>query len=297
MRRPAPLPHPFDAAPFSTAAALRAAISEGRLRSGDLVRPFHGVRSPTAATNVHDEARSYAVGMTERRFFSHVTAARLLGLPLSGRLEADERLHVTSVGGRAPRGVGVVGHTTAERPKLVRLDGLPVLAPAEAWCSLGALATRDELVVAGDRLLGLPAPLATEEEIDTALAAHGSRRGARRLLAARADLRAGSHSPQETRTRLVLIRAGLPEPELNAAIVLRDGRVVVGDLVYRRWRVLVEYDGAQHRTDDRQWQRDVGRLNDLAADGWLVIRITRSTRAEDVVARTRRALHDRGWRP
>jgi hypothetical protein len=37
--------------------------------------------------------------------------------------------------------------------------------------------------------------------------------------------------------------AGLPEPEVNPDIRNASGRFVGrGDLVYRRWRVIVEYD-------------------------------------------------------
>ena len=46
-----------------------------------------------------------------------------------------------------------------------------------------------------------------------------------------------------------------------------------GDLVYRHWRVIVEYDGDQHRTDTTQFDRDVRRLDDFAANGWRVVRI------------------------
>jgi hypothetical protein len=102
-------------------------------------------------------------------------------------------------------------------------------------------------------------------------------------------------SPRETWARLQLVRSGLPEPEPNAVIVLRSGRRTKGDLVYPRYRVLVEYDGEQHLLDADQWATDVERLNDLAMDGWCVIRVTKRTSGVDLVARVRRALQERGW--
>ena len=57
-------------------------------------------------------------------------------------------------------------------------------------------------------------------------------------------VRPGSESPKETELRLLLIRGGLPEPELNVDVVGKNGRFIGrGDLVYRRHKVLVEYDG------------------------------------------------------
>ena len=95
--------------------------------------------------------------------------------------------------------------------------------------------------------------------------------------------------------RLALIRAGLPEPKVNAPIVDARGReIAIGDLVYPAQKVLVEYDGEQHRTDDRQYARDVVRLNNLAAEGWLAIRVDRHMTFDEACARTHRALYLRG---
>ena len=61
---------------------------------------------------------------------------------------------------------------------------------------------------------------------------------------------AGSASPGETRLRLALVRAGLPEPELNVRLYGVDGRYLgKPDIVYRRQRVVFEYEGDGHRLD------------------------------------------------
>ena len=94
---------------------------------------------------------------------------------------------------------------------------------------------------------------------------------------------------------------GLPEPEVNGRILDDDGRFVAfGDLVYRRWRVILEYDGEQHRTDERQFARDVERLDDLARLGWRVVRVSKQHRGLRRIQRLRRvheALIERGWSP
>jgi hypothetical protein len=176
------------------------------------------------------------------------------------------------------------------------VQGVPVVMPCEAWCQLAGTLGHDELVVAGDRLLGWPRPLASAEELDEAVDARTGRRGVRALIAARADLRSGSASARETRCRLLVVRAGFPEPELNGSIELSGG-TTPGDLVFREYRVLLEYDGEQHRTSDHQYARDIERLNDLALAGWLVVRVTKRTPPAVILDRLDRALRSRGWRP
>jgi very-short-patch-repair endonuclease len=68
------------------------------------------------------------------------------------------------------------------------------------------------------------------------------------------------------------------------------------DLLYRVAKVVVEYDGDQHRIDRDQWVRDVRRLSELAANGYLVLRFTASDvfgRPEYVAAAVRVALASR----
>ena len=300
MRPPAPLPLRFERAPFTTAEALNAGVTPRRLRSESLVAPHRGVRvDPRRLATTFERCRAYAVIMPPGHVFSGLTAAVLHGIPLPLALERDPRIHVTSVdGSRAPRGRGVLGSSTTAAPRLVRVQGLGnahVTSPADTWCAIAASMTRDDLVAAGDRLLGLPTPLCPAEEIDDAIARHGSRRGARALRTARGLLRADVYSRRETFARLTLVRARLPEPEPNGLIVLRSGRRTRGDLVFRRYRVLVEYEGEQHLFDVDQWSTDVARLNDLIDDGWWVIRVTKRMPSSELIARTTRALVDRGW--
>lgn len=50
----------------------------------------------------------------------------------------------------------------------------------------------------------------------------------------------------------------------------RPGR---GVLLWRRCRVIVEYDGRQHRKDLRQYRIDIERLERSMDAGWRVIRV------------------------
>ncbi len=110
----------------------------------------------------------------------------------------------------------------------------------------------------------------------------------------------GAESPKETELRLMLLRAGLPEPELNIDILSESGVFIArGDIAYRWCRLLVEYDGSQHASDRDQYVRDVERGENLARAGWHTIRVLKEHLGSpaDVVDRVRNALWARGWRP
>lgn len=177
------------------------------------------------------------------------------------------------------------------------MDGLPVPDPAEVFCQLGADLAFEDLVVVADELLNrtsLDEPAARERLLH--VVARVRRVGTARLIEAVRSSRRGSRSPAETRIRLVLDAAGVPAAELNAAIEESGTGRYLGapDFVWRAQRVVLEYEGDQHRTDQGQFRYDIMRYDDLAADGWRVIRatgdhLTAAGRA-DLVRRVRRAL-------
>lgn len=126
-------------------------------------------------------------------------------------------------------------------------------------------------------------------------------RGVRGLVQLRQVLQlmdSGAESPQETRTRLVLIDAGLPQPRTQ--IVVHD---VFGDpfaridMGYEEFKVGVEYDGIQHWTDPVQRAYDIDRHAKLLAHGWRIIRVSADMlryRRQVIVERVCAALHEAG---
>jgi hypothetical protein len=131
-------------------------VSRGRLDAKDLVHPFHGVRSAAEPKTVEERARALAPRLRPDQVFSHVTAAAIIGVPLPRRIERDHRLHVTTIGvDQALRVRGAVGHRA--RYGTVRLSlsrGVPISTPADTFVALGAVLTLDELIIAGDALVG-----------------------------------------------------------------------------------------------------------------------------------------------
>ena len=72
------------------------------------------------------------------------------------------------------------------------------------------------------------------------------------------------------------------------------GRV---DLVYEEFKVILEYEGDQHRTDRRQWNVDIDRTDEFTAEGYRVIRITaqRMQRPRHMVGKVFVELRRRGY--
>jgi len=72
--------------------------------------------------------------------------------------------------------------------------------------------------------------------------------GARRFREAAALARPDVESPMESRTRLCIVGAGLPEPAIQYTVVDGSGRFVARlDLAYERLRIGIEYEGDASR--------------------------------------------------
>ena len=297
MNQRRPLPEHLKGQAFSTEEALQIGVKPHRLRARDLAAPFPGSRIPADRTeDFPTRCRAYATVCSDDVVFATCSAARLLNIPLPRELETDCRVHVLALrSDRAPRGKNVVGHKTNTRPEIIDVEGLRVTSPIDTWLSLGQILSLDDLIVAGDFLVGLPEPLVELDELVARARTLTHVRGARRIRAAIAEVRACSRSPRETRVRLAVVRSGLPEPELNARIILPGGAKYHGDLVYPWARIVFEYDSEHHRLNDRQWALDLSRYNDFSAAGWIVIRIPKHFTATAIVAAAKRALRSRGY--
>jgi very-short-patch-repair endonuclease len=62
------------------------------------------------------------------------------------------------------------------------------------------------------------------------------------------------------------------------------------DLGWEDCMVAVEYDGDQHRTDRRQYVKDIRRLEMLAQRGWIVVRVVAEDGPTAVLRRVRAAI-------
>ncbi|WP_156761526.1 DUF559 domain-containing protein [Microbacterium karelineae] len=246
--------------------------------------------------------------MRDDEFYAYETAVHLLDAPLPPGLGREVRPLEVGVFGNLPlpRGAGVHGRRLhAEMVNVVHVDGLRVASPASTWAMLGSWDLID-LVALGDGFcrvwregVGRPhagrPPLATKEQLFAALSA-GRRRGAATLREAFGEIRLDSWSARESACRVRLVRAGLPEPELNIDLFdPRGEHLGCVDLVYRQWKVAIEYQGAQHHAT---YAKDVERIERLRAEGWIVIQVTAALHADPaaLIRRVAGALRSRGWR-
>jgi G:T-mismatch repair DNA endonuclease (very short patch repair protein) len=82
-----------------------------------------------------------------------------------------------------------------------------------------------------------------------------------------------AESPQETRLRLLVARAGLPAPVAQFRVFDGEGLVGRVDFAYPELKIAIEYDGLWH-AEPGQFAKDRRRLNRLSAAGWRVIFVT-----------------------
>ncbi|MGL4175944.1 MAG: DUF559 domain-containing protein [Dermatophilaceae bacterium] len=268
------------------------------------------MRSRDQLATLHDRVTAFLAALPPDVVLSHVTAARLLGLPVPGPLEEEDVLDCMRTTGRGVvRRKGCRGHRGLERRRVMTWKGFRLTSVADTWVDLGERPEMllDDLVVAGDagatlmRSLTSPEPVAPGRMddrraldrrviacLEQTLALRVRPRGGRRLTIAVGLVRVGARSPMETRTRLLLFRRGFPEPEVCADVHAEGGGwLAEGDLVWRAARVVVEYQGAQHASIRRRGM-DAARRAVLEDENWTVLEVFADDL--DVPARRQRFL-------
>lgn len=310
MRNPRPLPAQLTEVPFTVYEAADAGVSPGRLRYRGLRIPSRGVRipDPAAVLNAVTIIRPYTL-VTPFSAAAHATAFRLWDFPgfIPGR--DDEQIHIARPDTMAiVRRTGVIGHVGQFfDDEVTTLNGLLITSRARTWLDCARKMSVDELTVVADHLLRLPRSdfegrseaYATRADLEEMLDRHKGTPGIRKARLALEQARIGSDSAPETRLRLALENAGLPEPQLNMPTELRAGVVRQPDLAYPEQKTAVEYDGEGH-SEAAQIIRDIAREEDFSRAGWSMVRISKRHMEKDAraaVAKVRSALINRGWKP
>jgi hypothetical protein len=304
---PAPETKPVDTRrPFSRADAVKAGIDPKLFRGSLFRRIFRGVYID-ANVPVTPQARAEAalVPFHESAFASHASAARLHGVPIPTL--PDEHITVLAAGHRRNR-PGIQCHLRSKGVIVVK-DGVRVSGYRQMFVELAELLSLVDLVVVGDNLVrhkGVTcdelAKFCKESELPGAAAA----------AVAASYVRERVDSPMETRLRMLIVLAGLPEPEVNLTMRTADGEPIRRyDLSYPLVKVIVEYDGRQHIEREDNWESDLDRREAIDDDGWRILVVTSRgiyREPERTLQRIRRLLTMRGlpglprrladdWRP
>jgi hypothetical protein len=305
MPRSKPLPDYLAGAAFSVVTGRDVGLSRGRMRGADLARPFTGVRAPASiAPGISDLALAYSTRMPARAFFSHVTAARLWGIPLPLHHERAALALDVSVPSRSAvlGGSGVTGHHISIDPdEIVRLGTLRLTSPARTWCDLGAVLGHEDLVVAGDALLWRRRPASSRvrrADLEDAIERFEGRRGRPALRAALPLLSDRSDSRAESIIRYRILAAGLPDPEVNHDLFDSLGRFIARpDLSFGRYRVSLDYEGDHHRTDAAQWEKDIARATRIENASWKHLRAGRADLRDtaELISNLELRLRAQGW--
>ena len=225
------------------------------------------------------------------------TAAGLSAAALHGTLWLDTNLPAELNQAHRHKTNGILLHSDKLADDEVCIaNGIPATTPARTAYDLGRRRGLTTAVIRLDALM--QATNLKPTDVEALAKCHRGARGIVQLREAIDLSDGGAESPQETRTRLILTRAGLRPKRTQIEVFDTFGEFVRRiDMGWDSWMVGVEYDGAQHWTDPAIRSHDIDTQARLEALGWRIIRVGADMlryRPNTIVARTRAALRAAG---
>jgi hypothetical protein len=194
----------------------------------------------------------------------------------------------------APHGIVIRSDALADDEMCLRAS-IDCSTPARTAYDIGRRMLGDAAIIRIDALLN--ATRCTVTEVERIAARYPGARGIRRLRTAMDLADGGAESPKETELRLLLVRDGLPRPTTQILVVKQGHKPRRVDMGWPQWKIGVEYDGEQHFANADDYADDIERLEFLAAQGWIIVRVSARQLHRDphaVVRRVRDALTRRG---
>ena len=171
--------------------------------------------------------------------FSHFTALALQGLPVMRNRLA--RVHVTVASSDSRGREGVAGHVFALDPaEIIRVRDVAVTTAPRTVIDVAGAAPFAEGVTAADAVLRLGVPRAA---LSAAVELAGPRQAARRIREVVAFAHPGAEGPNESFSRVGMLRLGIEPPELQHLLWDDLGFVAWLDFWFRRLRIGGEADG------------------------------------------------------
>ena len=282
--------------PFTRTQALIAGLTDRQLRRREFVRLYRGVYlSRQAPASLEVRARGALLVAPSTAVISHHTAAALWG----GSVPHSSAVHVTIARAQSFQTAGVRTHESDRTRDTTIRRGIRMTTPEQTVIDLASCLDLVELVVLGDRLV--KREVTTPQQL---VRSADSWRGHHRERVCRATrlVRAGVDSPPETRLRMLVVLAGLPEPTVNHIVRDPDTGAWLRrfELAYRELLLAIEYEGRQHRDDDEIWAADIERREELDREAWRVVQVINKGLFEAplrTLQRIDQARVDRGARP
>jgi very-short-patch-repair endonuclease len=239
------------------------------------------------------ETRAAAAWLRSGR---RATLAGLSAATLHGSLWIDGRepAELTRTEGSAN---GIVVHReTLLDHEVTTVDAMSVTTPARTIFDLGRRKGLEKAVIRADALAN--ARGLTADAVQPLVESHRGARGLAQLRTVLDVMDGGAESPQETRTRLLLLDANFRRPQTQIEVLDRTGYPFARiDMGWEEHLVGVEYDGEQHWTDPRRFAHDIDRHATLTALGWRIIRVSAEMlryRRGVILQRTYAALAEAG---
>jgi hypothetical protein len=271
------------------------AVAAGRLTRHELrrwYRPiYRGVYVPKRhEPSLRDRTLGALLACRRPAVVSGLAASALHG---ARWVDVDTPVELLAPSARPQRGLLVRNESLAE-DEITLLEGIPVTTTARTAFDIGRHLRRDEAVARIDALM-YATPFSVGDVLLLARRYPGAR-GLSRLRAALPLVDGGAASPKETWLRLVLIDAGFPRPVTQIPVLNGDQRLFrTLDMGWEELRVAAEYDGDQHRTNRKQYVKDIRCQQKLQRLGWIVVRVIAEDRKADIISRVDEALSCRGY--
>jgi hypothetical protein len=236
------------------------------LRGKRFVRVYEGVwRHRDHEMTAADRLAAARLALPADARVTGLTRLQLLGLdfgpplPLRFVVARDHHVHLEDV----------FLHRTVLMPPLDHVG----VAPVAAYVGFCARARVIDAIKVGDWLLR-HGHVEWDELHDFCLAQRW-RDGALEALWVLGWLDGDSWSLRESELRSLLVFAGLAAPESTVGAAAADDQTRIGDLVYRQWGVVIEYEGEHHQRDRAQYVKDIDRYASLRRDAVPYVQVTK----------------------
>lgn len=259
---------------FTRQQALAAGLKPRDLRAANIKLVMRGVY--TIAPDPDDgwvRAQAALLKAGKDAVICGVTALRLMGVDLPFGLAFDTRIHLwlpkTSP---RPRARGVRTWRGRRLGPNIIVNGVPMAHPGECWLQLGSELSVEDLVIIADALTRRQHPVTKLSVLASMIPQNWP--GGHRCTQAIGLAREGTDSVMETVIRLMLVRAGLPCPEVNVKVIMPDGSYYFFDMSYQELKTAIEFNGANHVGDRAKMERDEYRRRRLQGLGWSIVTVT-----------------------